>query len=459
VDRNQEQPPRPRSFPHPLLFQLVSLSPSKLLHVLRGLVSMLLIVVLSSVAAGVCAGCISTSVVLRFRPPTADLSGSALGEGSGGNSISNGKPSVIPLVHASVRLANYSAREFEGVTRERLENELIGPPHERRATSGSGELWLYTFVRMPAGFQWRHDARLVGRFPSEFPNLRLAFSLFDNKVVNAQMAWFEQTPVLSFDVEKLLGPPDRRETTQQGERFHYRYECFTSARGSSGSTMYFITEAVVSIPFSAQGNTGGLDVLVADQSKIVVYPDGRTEDPSTGVSWTMRPNLLDPRASPTQVQTDLIATDVKRLGTPGLVQACFGWPTETLTNDALGLLQTCAVYPLTRKQSVPSRLIVTYLRNGMSTVVKSLGLHFNGGLPRDPADLRLRLGSPDRTVGAPAGGREDWVYEYRIAAAPPVSGTPMPLVLGLRVTFSVKNGVELQPGVKVERTSLALPPG
>src|SRR5690606_19522674 len=97
---------------------------------------------------------------------------------------------------------------------------------------------------------------------------------------------------------------------------------------------------------------------------------------------------------------DLIATDVSRIATPGAVQAVFGWPTEAISRTLGSETLTFAVYPLERARSVPARLVVTYGISGGQTVVRNLGIHWQNGLPRDPANLKLHLGSPDRTIGS-----------------------------------------------------------
>lgn len=398
---------------------------------------MLVAIVAIVAMVAVSGGCLAPTRVLRFRLPT----------------LADSHFQAIPLNRTTTRLTTYVSTELVGLTAERVRDTLLGPPHELQAAPGSGEIWLYTFVRMPAGYQMHHDARYIGRFSAEYPNLRLALVIVDNKVETAQVAWFEEVPAFAFQVERLLGRPDRRETTQGDERFHYRYECFTAHRRVSGAITYTLTDAVLTVPFTAEGNAQGLDLLIADQTKLTVFPDGRTEDPSTGVTWVMRPKLSG-GLSVAQTPVDLICTELKQLNTPGRVQATFGWPTDTIAAETAGVPMTFAIYPLQRRRASPGHLVVSYMQSGSTTTVKSLGLHFKGGLPRDPADLRLRLGTPDRVVGAPAGGFENWVYEYRIAAPPPVTGTPSRLVFGLRLTFQIRNGVELLPSVDVERTSL-----
>ena len=400
-----------------------------------GGVSAVALVCLLVLAAGW--GCVGPKVVLRFRPP------------------SPAEP-VVPLLEPMDRpqLRAYVSRDLRGTPSQRVRESLLGPPHEVVSQPGGGESWLYTFVRMPLGRQVVPDARLIGRYAVGHPeSFRVALSVLDDAVQNVQMLWFDKRPVLAFEIESLLGRPDRRETTNRDERIYYRYVCFTQHERPSGAVTYVLSTAMLMIPVGAEGNSVGTDVLITDQTRLSVRVDGTTEDPSIGQVWRLRPNF---GGTESQVVTpvDIVASDTSRLQSPGVAQAVFGWPTETLTRASGPEPLTFAMYPLERERSVPAHLVVTYAATGTQTVVRNLGIRWQGGLPRDPANLRLQLGSPDRLVGSAAGGIEQWVYEYRIAGKPPVIGTPRPIVYGIRLTFSIRNGVEVMPNITLERTSL-----
>ena len=394
------------------------------------------VLLLLCVATPLLGACVGPKAVIRFRPPSAT-------------------DAFTPVMAEPDRqpLTVYLSRDLQGVPADRLREQLLGPPHATGTTT-SGDVWFYTFVRTPLGRQSVPDARLIGRQPAGYPeSFRLAVVLEDQRVTNSQILWFENRPALAFEVESVLGRPDRRETTSSGEIFTYRFTCLTQGEHTSGAVTYRLSNAHLRVPFEAEGNVAGTDLIVTDQTRLTVRPDGSTEDPSTGVTWNMRPNLGGGevnRATP----VDVLASDISQISTPGAVQAVFGWPSDTISRVVGSETLTFAIYPLERARSVPARLVVTYATSGDRTVVRNVGIHWQNGLPRDPANLKLHLGSPDRTIGSPAGNRENWIYDYRIAARPPLVGTPHPITYGLRLTFTVRGGVEVKSTVEMERTSL-----